>query len=196
MMELLKSLWATMQDGSQRTSARIGALFGLSALFAIPIAVLVVLVKFAHSAFSAMGISFLLICLWAAERIYGVIERNRQEAQRQMVAQQQMDNVISRRIAIAIIPAISQVVSMDLEPEDITYDLGVMPFGTGFYYATPRLLSEDEVRRLRRLIVMKLHGRIQVSRTDIGREGIVIVGKDCIFIRNDPRVIQYFTTND
>lgn len=196
MIALIKSLWATAMDVGQKPVARIGAILALVGLFAAPIVVLVMLVKFFRAAYSAMGTVLLLVCLWVAERLLNVIQRNQQAAEQEKMVQQQMEAVVYRRIAIAIIPAISQVTVMDLEPEEIIYDLGVAPHGDGFYYSTPRLLTEQEMRQLRRLIVTKLYGRIQVTRTEMGREGIVIVGKDHVFIRNDPRVIQYFTTND
>lgn len=196
MISLIKSLWAKAVDASQTVASRIGAILGLVCLFAAPTVVLVMLVQFFHAAYSAMGAVFLLVCLWVVDRLLNVIQRNQQAAEQEKIVQQKMVDVISRRIAIAIIPAISQVTAWELEPEDIMYDLGTAPHGEGFYYATPRLLNEQEVMQLRRLIIAKLYGRVRITRTDMGREGIVIVGKDHIFIRSDPRIIQHFTTND
>lgn len=195
MIALFKSLWAKAVDANRATATRIGAILALIGLLAAPIVVLVMLVQFFHAAYSAMGAVFLLVCLWVAERFLNVIQRNQQAAEQEKIVQQQMVDVISRRIAVAIIPAISQVTAWELEPEDIMYDLGTAPHGEGFYYATPRLLDEQEVMQLRRLIITKLYGRVQITRTNMGREGIVIVGKDHVFIRNDPRIIQHFTTN-
>ena len=196
MISLIKSLWAKAMDASQTAASRIGAVLGLACLFAAPIVVLVLLVKFFYAAYSAMGAVFLLVCLWVVDRFFNVTQRKQQEAAQERIVQQRMWNVISRRIAVAIIPAISQVTAWELEPEDIMYDLGTAPHGEGFYYTTPRLLKEQEVMQLRRLIIAKLYGRVQITRTDMGREGIVIVEKDHVFIRNDPRIIQYFTTTD
>lgn len=195
MRRLIASLWARAVDASQTVASRFGAILCLVCLFAAPIVVLVMLVQFFHAAYSAMGTVFFLVCLWVAERLHNVIQRNQQQAEQKKMAQQQIIDVISRRIAVAIIPAISQVTAWELEPEDIVYDLRVATHGEGFYYATPRLLNEQEVIQLRRLIITKLYGRVQIARTDMGREGIVIVGKDHVFIRNDPRIIQYFTSN-
>lgn len=196
MIALIKSLWAKAVDANRATATRIGAILALGGLFAAPIVVLVMLVQLFHAAYSAMGAVFLLVCLWVADRLLNVIQRNQQAAEQEKIVQQKMVDVISRRIAIAIIPAISQVTAWELEPEDIVYDLGTSTHGEGFYYATPRLLNEQEVIQLRRLIIAKLYGRVQITRRDMGREGIVIVGKDHVFIRNDPRIVQYFTTND
>ena len=196
MRRLIASLWARAVDASQTVASRIGAILGLVCLFAAPIVVLVMLVQFVHSALSAMNAAMLIACLWIAERFFNVIQRNRQAAEREKVAQQQMYNVISRRIAIVIIPAISQVTGMALEPEEIIYDLGIATHGTGFYYSTPRLLTESEARQLHRLIVTKLFGRTQIPRAEMSREKIILVKTDHIFIRNDPRIVQYFTIND
>lgn len=191
-----KSMWATLCDRTQKVSSRLTALLGLLVPVITLVVLVVILVVFAQKVLPGILGGAFLIYLVFGDYIDAAIQRKKITKDQHDLAQKQMEDAIYRKIAIMLIPTMSQVTAMDLEPEDIVYDLGVSPFGTGFYYSTPRLLSEDEVRHLRQLLVMKLHGRIQVSRTDIGRERIVLVRKDMVFVRNDPRVIQYFTTND
>lgn len=198
MIALIKSLWATTQSGDRRTSVRIGALIGMSALFSVPIVMLIALVrlaKFLASASSATRSVCVLGCLCVICCVGAAAKKVQLAKERQANEERLMADTIYRRIAIMLIPAISQVTSIDLEPEEVVYDLVGMPYGSGFYYSTPRLLTEQEMRKLRRLIVTKLYGRVQITRTDMVREGIVIVGGDHVFIRNDPRVVQYFSNN-
>lgn len=195
MIPVIKSLWATATDVNQKQTARIWATLGIIGLLLIPIVVLAILVKFVHAAFSAMGWTILIVFGFVIEWILELNRKKQQVAESEQAAQQQMYNELSRRIAIAIIPAVSQVTGIDLQPEEIVYDLGVALHGDGFYYSIPRLLTEDETRRLHRLVITKLYGRVQIPRAEMSRDKIVLVGSDHVFVRNDPRIVQYFTAN-
>lgn len=194
MSERYQRLLGTLLDRTQKASTRLTALLFLFLPVLMLVTLLVLLFIFAQKALPfILGGAFLVYFIFG-DHIDAAITNKRITQEHQAKFEKQTEATIYRRIAIAIIPAVMQVTSLSLEPEDIFYDRVDYPNGSGIYFLSPMNLSAQDCLILRRLIINRLAGKIGIPRSELYQGKIVLVEPDHIFIRNDPRLIQFFST--
>ena len=194
MIAFLKECWRKLFAPNQKLLDRLVALLWLLLPLLAIIVLLSLTVAFVQYTVPYIVGGGVLLYVFLGDHIDAAIERHRLARNEQAMLDKQTFNHIYRKIAITILPCIRQVVSMELEPEELSYNLAATPFGIGFYYSTPKLLDDSERKRLLYLITLKISGKVGIDRSEMYAAKTVLVEPDYIFIRNDPRILQYFAS--
>lgn len=194
MRDYCSKWWRRFTDKSKKPGTRIRALVCLLAPFVVLILILVFVAYFIQNILPLVIGCLFLIYLFTGDYIDALFARKEADQQRRVWYANQQANEIWRRIAILIIPDIEQIVSVTLVPEEMIFNSATFPHGYGFYFSTPRLLSEQECKHLRHRIVLRLYGRLGKSREQMYREDFVAVEPNYIFVRNDPQIQLYFSS--
>lgn len=162
-MDFIRTLLGTITDNSQPTATRVTA--------AVAIIALALIVAFTWPVLLLGGLLF-------GDHLAGAAEQRRlEQAQQAEATQNQWFEVAIK----GVIPAIAEVLSVTLEPEEL-YFAGPYQYGAGFYYATPAVLDEEQRRRVMRTLSRKLAGYWGLSRPDFHRLYTVHADERCVFI--------------
>lgn len=192
MSEFIRKLWGSATDSSKTPSERLTAFLGLVCPPLALLALLALLAAFVQNVLPVLLGGAFVGYLLVSDHVEAAISRRRLAQAQQDFLCIQVRDAVYRQIAAAIVPLVSQVVSMPLEPEDIFYSAAFYPCGNGIYFSTPKQLDEQERLRLRRLIINRLSGKTGIPRSSMYHGNCVLVAADYIFVRNDPGIIQYF----
>lgn len=194
MISFLKQSWDKVCDQSQDPSARFFALLCLlSPVFAVVVLV-VLAVWFFEDAMPCLLAGGILLWAVVGDPIERAIERRRIAQDERIMAELQWLESIYRRIAAEIVPLVAQVTALDLEPEDIFYNVEIHPQGQGIYFLPPHQLDEQECLNLRRSIIRRLCGRTGIPRSQMYEGNNIVVAPDYIYIRALPQIIHHYST--
>lgn len=194
MKKFISTHWVRLFNREEKLISRFESLAYMLSIILVLILLVLLVVYFVRDILPLVVGSLFIIYLFFSDYIDSYISKKQREKQEEAWYRAQQVTYIWNKIAFLIIPDVEQVTSISLVPEEMIYCNTTQPNGLGYYFATPRLLTDQECKRLRRQIVLRLYGRIGKTRAQMFEQKIVVVTPDYIFIRSDHQVESYFST--